>query len=622
MPVVASLRVGLPTGFLEELSLARSQEDVLVSVARWMSEIVPSERASIALPHDGFNLQIYALAGATILPQGTMLSMDRSLVGAAFEHQEVIRTHDLLTSSASEARRLVDAGLRSAIVCPLVSSGRSLGTLNLGNSRPGFFTEEHGVILRSIADLIAAFLAVHQMATNESRRADTDALTQCLNRQAVIDVLEDAFDNDVRPPSVLYIDFDGFKAINDAHGHLHGDEVLRILSKRIRGVIRDFDALGRLGGDEFLVVVRRDGNGRTAQRLAERIRDACASPITVHSIQLRPGLSIGIATATAATTSALELLQDADAAMYDAKRDDDRAISVADDDIRRHAAMVSTVDLDLDFGMASGQITFHFQPVCDLVSRRIMGAEALIRWNHPRLGWIPAPLLVERLEVTGRTNAFTRFSLNTIAAMWNEVRSRVPWLRHRPVAMNLTPRQLSWEGYADFHRTTMSAAGLDSGSIIVEVVESSEINPGDAAETTLQQLGDQHVKIALDDFGVGHNALGYFTMFPIHAIKFDRSLVGVVAQSEQIRTILGGLTSMSHQLGVLSIGEGIETETEATICTELGIVRGQGWHFGKPASLEDFIALALDEGPPPGMATDPNPAHFPAPQETLSHFTR
>lgn len=581
---------------MRELAAATSQQGVLTVTAKWMPLIISSERSSIALPHDGVHLQIYALSGSLILPQGTRLPIATSIVGEAFASQEIVKVDDLAMSTGSEAHVLREAGLRSALVCPITVGGRSLGTVNLGNRKRNFFTTEHIQLLSAVVDLIASFLSVHARAQSEHDRANTDHLTDALSRGGILDHLEHEFTFEPRKPSLLYLDVDGFKAINDTHGHLVGDEVLRVFAQRISGVIRDFDRVGRLGGDEFLVVVRRDPNGRTARRIAERIEEVCTMPIIVRSICIQPAVSIGLASIENSTSTADDLLHDADQAMY-ASKTADRRITVADETIRDRAIMIAAIDRDLDRGMESGEITYHFQPIRDITTREIMGAEALIRWTHPQLGSIPAPLLIDRLEKTGRTEAFTRWSLETVASHWSIVHSELPWTRNKAVSLNLTPRQLSWQGYADLHFETLTLHGFRPQDIIVEVVESAEIETGDAAERTLKQLGEGDVVIALDDFGTGHNALGYFTMFPIHAIKFDRSLVGIAEENHTARTILAGLASLSHELGVVSLGEGVETEAEARICQQLGITHGQGWHFGRPGPLAKMIELLRQEGP-------------------------
>lgn len=587
--------VTLPAGFVHDLARADTLTDILRATANWIPAIIDAERCSVALPVAGERLQIYALGEKLVMAEQSLLSLGHSLVGQAFESGQVVNISDLMSFDAEEVPHLTKAGLRSALVCPMVSGGRSLGTINLGNATVDHFTVADEVLLRSIADLIASFISVHQLAAAEQALARTDALTGCLNRRAILEHLTKCFEVDRATPSLLYLDIDHFKMINDTHGHVHGDAMLCTLSRRIKGVIGEADVLGRLGGDEFLVVVRSDAQGHAAYRLAERISDVCSMPISIRSVRAVAPLSIGVASAESSTSSSADLLHDADQAMYTAKGSG-RPIAVADEKIRARSIMIAGIDRDLDLGMKSGAITYHYQPVRELATRQIVGAEALIRWHHPELGPIPPPLLIDRLEAAGRTEIFTRWSLRAIATQWQDARRQLPSLMAAQVSVNLMPRQLAWQGYADFHLELLDEFEFLPRHIIVEVVESDEVCPGDEAQKTLQRLCDADVEIALDDFGTGHNALAYFTMFPIHSIKFDRSLVGMMDRSDNARRILAGLAAMAKDLGVTSLAEGVETETEAQLCQAAEISLGQGWHFGRPKPLEEFINLAQLEG--------------------------
>jgi diguanylate cyclase (GGDEF)-like protein len=576
-----------------------------------MPQIIEAERSSVSLPSDGLHLQIYTIT-ETLMPHGTLLPINGSLAGQAFSSQRTVICDDLTTSNALEAPRLASCGLRSAIACPMVIGGRTLGTINLADSTPGFFTPEHKQELRAIVDLIASFMGAHERAESEFERRSTDHLTGSLSRSAILDHLDDEFATDEKP-SLLYVDVDRFKSINDTHGHAHGDELLRVLSQRIQGVLRDQDRLGRLGGDEFLIVAAADGDGAVAHQLADEIERVCGMPVTYRSVCVQPEISIGIASVPDHVGSATELLNDADEAMYAAKRSS-FSVAVADETLRAEAATIATIDRDLDVGLRTGEITHYFQPVRDMTTREIMGVEALVRWTHPRVGPVPPPLLVQRLERTGRTDAFTEWTLRTVAEHWTRARAQVPWFADKAVSVNMSPRQLAWPRYADVQLAITKEFGLRNEDIIVEVVESDEIEVGDAAEQTLQRLVSHGGVVALDDFGTGHNALGYFTRFTIGAIKFDRSLVVQASTSTQARTILAGLAGICHDLGVVSLGEGIETEAHARICQQLGITHGQGWHFGYPEPLEALIATALADGPRKRLggrgwrALDPDPA--------------
>jgi diguanylate cyclase (GGDEF)-like protein len=589
--------VHLPAGFIRAVSAAADQEAVLRATASWMPKIISAERSSVALPLDEHHLAIRSIGGTIPLSGPKVHAIAGSIVGEAFTNAEPLVIDDLcepLHERHADANALRSAGLRSAIVGPLISGGRCLGTINLANSKVGFFTESHVELLGSVADLVASFLNVHQLAEAEKIQAATDDLTGGLSRRAALAELERMLQHPDGKPSVLFIDVDGFKRINDVYGHRTGDEVLRQIAQRITPLLDADDRFGRLGGDEFIAIVHADPVGERAAELAAAIVLACKLPALVDDVQVKMALSIGIGYAHSPDIDASALLGDADHAMYTAKGCE-RSIVVADDAVRQQVGLVAAIDRDVDAAMARGEIVFHYQPVRHLKSLALLGAEALIRWNHPKHGFVPPPLLIERIEATGRIPQFTTWAMDTIARDLQGVRQQVPTFTGKSFALNLTPGQLSWRGCAAAHAETCDRYGFDRADLLVEVVESSEIQPNDAAEQTLKQMASEGAFIALDDFGVGHNALAYFTRFPIHLLKLDQSLVRGMAENEAARSILRGLTSMARELGIISLAEGVETIVEEAMCREAGIHHGQGWHFGRPIPIADFTELALTE---------------------------
>ena len=586
--------IALPPGFIRDISRGRDRLAVLQAAADWLPEIIAGERSSVALPHDEDSLSIHAIGGTLVISSGTTLPIETSLVGKAFSSQQVVVVSDLALTDFDEADVLRGGGLRSAMVAPMVSGGRSLGTLNLGNSEVDYFTAEDEQLISIVASLIASFMNVHELVERERVRASTDDLTGVLARQAMLEEVAAEFLGDGDRPSLLFMDMDGFKAVNDTYGHQAGDEVLRLVARRVERTLGENDDLGRLGGDEFLVLVRSDPNGIRARKLATGIESSCSTPIALGSIRVTPRLSIGVASADGADPSADRLLLDVDQALYAAKRAGG-GIVVADAAIRDQAALVAVIDRDVDVAIERGALEYHYQPIRCLETGRLLGAEALLRWHHPDYGPVPPPLLVERVEATGRVDAFTKWSLDRVASDLAYVRKLSPRFGHLTFSVNLSRNQLAWNGCAPSFIDSCRAHGLQTSDLVAEVVESSEIQTGDAAEATLRQLAEAGAAIALDDFGTGHNALGYFTRFPIHAIKFDRSLVRAMAEDPKARQILRSLAAMSKELGIVTLAEGVETELEHELSVAAGIPHGQGWHFGRPMTLAALIGLAEQE---------------------------
>jgi diguanylate cyclase (GGDEF)-like protein len=594
--VVDVADVHLPADFIRAVASAADQESVLRATAEWMPRIIDAERSSVALPIDEDTLAIRSIGGTTPLSGPTRHAIANSMVGRAFRTKKIVVIGDLAVERGyRDTTALAEAGLRSAVVGPLLSGGRCLGTINLANAQHDFFNDAHLLLLlSSVADLVASFLNVHQLAEAEKIRAATDDLTGAMSRRAALDELDRMLADPAGRPAVMFLDLDDFKQVNDSYGHLVGDVVLRTLTNRIDGLLTDQDRLGRLGGDEFVVVVHADPDGERAAAIAESILDACLEPIEIGSMRIVARLSIGMAVPTSDQTDATTLLGYADQAMYEAKAGGP-AFVTADEGTRTQVALLATIDRELDDAMASGAIHFNYQPIREIDSGEIKGAEALIRWTHPTHGPIPPPLLIERVEATGRVESFTIWSLDLLARDLAHIREIVPHFHDKALSFNLTPTQLSWSGCAQAHIDTCERFGFRPQDLLVEVVESSAIQPDDAAERTLLELAATGAVIALDDFGVGHNALSYFTRFPIHALKLDRSLIGGMQDNAAARSILKGLTSMAHDLGIVALAEGVETESEEQMCRDAGIDHVQGWLYGRPAPIADFVALAADE---------------------------
>lgn len=420
---------------------------------------------------------------------------------------------------------------------------------------------------------------------------EIDALTGVATRRTILRDL-DARLGDIGAGSMtaLFIDLDGLKLVNDSYGHAVGDELLSLMAKRLSDATGPHQSVGRLGGDEFLVLAPVDSQA-AARELAERILAECTEQLLVNQITMQPRLSIGVALAQAGTSTD-ELIADADMAMYEAKRLGS-GVAVASEASRLHMRRSIAVSTELPEAMHTGMIQFAYQPVINLDTNETLGVEALIRWDHPTFGPIPPPLILERAEATGQIDLLTEWSLNAVCAEWADLRRRRPLFHDKALSFNMTVRQLRRPGYADLHHETVRRHGLRPVDVIVEIVESGIIAPDDKAEAAIKALTSQGTLVALDDFGVGYNSLGYFTRMPIHAIKVDRSLMSAGTKDPVSRTVLSSVFDLAERLGVMLVSEGIETAEERALCTDIGITNGQGYLLCRPMLLPD-LERAMD----------------------------
>ncbi len=585
-------RVLLPLGFLADLAASDSFDEVLGVTARWLPSIVEADRASIVLSDDG-DLSLIVLADGDREQRlvTTVLPADYDLVRTCVADGRRQNTPDLRRSNSADAVMLRASGLLSALNVPVVSGGQIHGAVNLASHRLDAFDERCCALVEAVASLLASYIRLHDQTDRARQTARTDELTGLLNRRAIIGELNERLAEEVGPPPcLLFLDLDGFKRLNDAYGHLAGDEALRQVARRFRAAIRTDDLLGRLGGDEFLVLLESYTDERSAMTIARRLVDACEEPLQIDAAKIVVRPSVGVTRSLDWSTSVERLLTEADLAMYRAKRSNDR-VAVADDEIRRQADLVGAVDRDIGDAIDNGELLHHYQPVRRLSDGEILGCEALLRWSHPVHGPVAPPLIIERVEVNGLVDRFTRWSLNRTAEDLSLLRARIPAWRDKALALNLTTTQLQCVNYATIHQVVLAKHGLQPTDVIVELVESGSVAPGTVAEQALRDLGAQGVIIGLDDFGTGHNVLSYFNQFPVHSIKFDRSMIAGMVESETMRTVVRGLSRLSNDLGIDTLAEGIEREEELEVCRQIGIPKGQGYLLGRPMPLDELIAL-------------------------------
>lgn len=594
----AADRIELPFALLDELAAAHSLTGVIKAFSRRLVRSVGAERASIALfGDDTSHFELVGLDGETAIPIGSKIPVRGTMVGRALDACETIITDDLAQTTALEAPKLVEAGLRSTVNVPILSAGRCLGAVNFAHSQTGYFNRVDLTEVEILVKLLASHVAVHDQATRHQRLHSVDELTGVLSRRAILETLRREIDRSGdRGVGTLYLDLDGFKLINDTYGHAAGDRLLQRVAERFQAVLRPGDTVGRLGGDEFLVVVEGGTRPDVLLRVAERLHRTTVAPIDLGLYTVQIEASIGAAITSGDGTTAGEMLVEADLAMYHAKQTG-QAIVVADEHIARQADRVATIDRELEEALDRGDLCYHYQPIRGLQSMEILGLEALMRWQHPVHGFIPPPLIVERVEMLGLLPKFTEWTLRTAAVDLLEIRRHVTAFADKATSVNLTAAQLGWSGYLDLHAETVDRHRLRPVDLIVEVVESGLVEVGNAAEQTLRSLGERGSVIALDDFGTGHNVLGYFAQFPVHAIKFDRSLIEAMVSNDRVRALIRGLSQVAGELGVYTLAEGIEGQEQVEISKQLGIIKGQGYHLGRPMPLETLIGMAQQEFP-------------------------
>lgn len=413
--------------------------------------------------------------------------------------------------------------------------------------------------------------------------ATHDGLTGLPNRFRFLERLGGYVEND-DPGSValLFIDIDNFKVINDSLGHDAGDQLLRVLSERLRSVVRDRDMLGRFGGDEFIVMVRDSTGGLDPVAIAERLRAEIAKPIEIDGAELFVTASIGITVADREGLGTAELLRDADAAMYRAKSRGRDCVEVFSPSTHGSSLVNLRTTNELRRGLERGEIVPYYQPVILLDSGRLVGFEVLARWRHPDRGLLGADKFLPMAEETGLISdvgaAVLRASLAQLGT----------WLHSGRVggelsmSVNLSARQLGDSDLVDIVSEALAQSGVPADQLWLEITETALMADVKAASVRLRELRSLGLHLAVDDFGTGYSSLTYLKRFPVEAIKVDRSFVSGLGIDSEDTTIVEAVVKLGHSLGLQVVAEGVETPLQLGRLREIGCERAQGFLFGRP----------------------------------------
>jgi diguanylate cyclase (GGDEF)-like protein len=420
--------------------------------------------------------------------------------------------------------------------------------------------------------------------------AKHDPLTGLANRRALTSELATAIERAVQSDKdgagvwLFVIDLDGFKPVNDIYGHVSGDAVLRELARRLRVVVEDDGLLSRLGGDEFAVVVRDVGD-TTAAHLAARIAEAIQAPIFVAGAYVELGASIGIASCPRDARDVESLLRAADIAMYSAKRErvgGHRFFQAQmDEDLRARAA----IEVILRAAVENQQIVPHYQPLIDMRDGRVCGFEILARWHHPARGDISPEIFIPLAERIGLMKALTASVLRRAC------RDARHWPVSTSLALNISPTQLVEPDLPFDLLPILDEEGFAPERLEIEVTESALISDVDAAKSALASFRRLGMKISLDDFGTGYSSLHHLHVLKFDKVKIDRSFVQSMRFNADSQKIVDAILSLSKNLGMATIAEGIEEAEVSDMLAERGCEFGQGYYFGRAMPAEAVSKL-------------------------------
>jgi diguanylate cyclase (GGDEF)-like protein/PAS domain S-box-containing protein len=376
--------------------------------------------------------------------------------------------------------------------------------------------------------------------------------------------------------SVLLVDLDRFKSVNDTFGHAAGDRLLAIAADRMRDLVQPGDIVARLGGDEFAILqVERDDQREAAVSLAARMIESLARPFDLGGRQALVGASIGIALRTQDGDSVETLLHRADLALYEVKSSGRNSCRIYDEVLGARAHEKHELEGDLRKAIGAGEFELHYQPLVSLLNREICGVEGLLRWRHPEKGLLSPDRFIQLAEDSGLIVPLGEFVIRqacTDAANWPD---------HIKVAINISPTHIKRRTLLETIAEALLQSGLDADRLEVEVTETVLMQQDEDVLSELHQLRHLGLSVALDDFGTGFSSLSHLRMFSFDKVKIDRTFVAEIAERPDSAAIVCAVTGLARALGMVTTAEGIETEHQAQILLAAGCTQGQGYLFGK-----------------------------------------
>ncbi|MFN3216805.1 MAG: putative bifunctional diguanylate cyclase/phosphodiesterase [Acidimicrobiales bacterium] len=496
-------------------------------------------------------------------------------VAGPYEVREAARALDEATAHLVIAERQATALAAGALDDPVLEQ-EPTGTL--------------GASLQAAVRTLAASLSDRELlGTQLAHEAAHDGLTQLANRSASLDQLNDSLARARRSGhavAVLFLDLDGFKDINDLHGHPAGDAVLCAIAQRLQEAVREGDHVGRLGGDEFLVIAEPVADVAAAMELAERLRHAASRPIQVGEVMLQVHASIGVAISGDSDLTPDEVLRDADLAVYKAKQQGRNRIELCDDELRAGLSEQISMEIALRRAIDEDELTVHYQPVVAPFSGRLAGFEALVRWERPGHGLVGAEGFVgfaERSDLIVDIDCWVLERVAAQLAAWQADEGSEA-MDGVAVAVNMSARHLARDAFVDNVLVPLRRHGVPGSLLVLELSEASLLRDLDDAAEKLGLLRAEGVTIAIDDFGTGYTSLAQLEGLPVDVLKIDRSFVGDRASDSLVKLII----DTGHALGVRITAEGIETEEQAARLSELGSDGLQGYLYGRPVAPGDL----------------------------------
>jgi len=492
-----------------------------------------------------------------------------------------------LSGGTRRAPEALKAGLRSVFAFPIMVGDGFYGVVEFFGHEPSEPDQDLMRFASILGGQIGQFIARKQAEKNLQFFASHDPLTGLFNRTMFNDRVQQALAQAgrfERSVSLLFIDLDGFKNVNDTLGHNAGDMMLAELANRLRTTLREGDVVGRMGGDEFVVLIEEFAEANQVAEVAKKVLDTIARPVALQGKECQVTASVGISIYPDDGKDAQTLLKNADIAMYLVKQQGKNSFRFYSPQMNVHLMERLSLESSLRRAMERGELTLDYQPKVGVRDGQVSGVEALMRWQHPTQGVISPSEFVPVAEDVGLISAIGEWALHTACQQvraWRE--QGLPLLR---MAVNLSQKQFLQDNLLQVVREALHQTLVDPSRLELEITEEMAIHNPERAARLLAQFKELGVRVVIDDFGTGYSSLSFLKRLPIDSVKIDRSLIAGLTRDADATALTRGVVAMAHSLGIAVTAEGVETREQWEFLHQLGCEEMQGNYFSPPVAAD------------------------------------
>jgi diguanylate cyclase (GGDEF)-like protein len=580
---------------LDRIILTRiKREDLIRVVLEKTGDIIPHQGIAIAvLDKDKPHGQLYSLDDSG--------NTDFNIADFELDQDQVIALEDdsLWLASADGATTLFSAfpaHIDYLQLLPVHQENQLIAVLVLAYDQTPNPDAEDIFTARSYADRVAVALGNAEWEARLYHQAHYDTLTGLPNRLSLLDTLAQSIrhaERSQQPFAVLFFDLDDFKLVNDSLGHIAGDKMIGVIAQRLQECLRADDTVARMGGDEFVIVSSAFPSEQEAvsgtSNMAEKMMKAVALPLQISGRDIRASSSIGIAFYPKDGEDSDALLKNADTAMYHAKSQGRGNFQYFSEKLNAESLALMSLSTDIKRALEADEFELYYQPKIKIPGDRIIGAEALIRWNHPEKGMVSPLQFIEVAERMGLISAIGDWTLNEACrqiVLWQEAGVSPP-----RVSVNLSAIQIHQEDLPGKVMMLLQRYQIEPECLEIEIVEGVLVEDMEATSSKLKAVRELGVHIAIDDYGTGYSSLSYVKSFPVDTLKIDRCFITNICEDSADQAIVTSTIVLAHNLKMAVIAEGVETVEQAAMLLDLGCDQIQGYLFSRPVPADQFAAL-------------------------------